>query len=59
MLESRQVKRARKRRESKRTEHLTTHEVYYVPMKRKSRKGVEYIYYKKVIDRVGLRNVPK
>lgn len=31
-----------------------THQVYWIPMKRKSRAGVEYIYYKKVVDIIGL-----
>lgn len=53
--ESRQVRRARERREKKNTEHLTTHQVYWIPLKRKSRAGVEYTYYKKVVDRAGLK----
>lgn len=32
----------------------STLKVYYIPMKRKSRAGVEYIYYKKVVDKIGL-----
>ena len=32
-----------------------TLQVYYIPMKRKSRAGVEYTYYKKVVDINGLR----
>ena len=31
-----------------------TLQVYYIPMKRKSRAGVEYTYYKKVVDVIGL-----
>lgn len=31
-----------------------THQVYYIPLKRKSRSGVEYVYYKKVVDIKGL-----
>lgn len=27
-----------------------THKVYYIEMKRKSNNGVEYTYYKKVVD---------
>lgn len=52
--ESRQVRRQRERLAKKKTEHLVTHEVYFIPMKRKSRKGVEYTYYKKVTDIKGL-----
>lgn len=33
----------------------SSHEVYYVPLKRKSRAGVEYTYYKKVVDVIGLK----
>lgn len=54
MEESRQARRARQRREAKGTEHLTTHQVYWIPLKRKSRAGVEYTYYKKVVDKIGL-----
>ena len=28
-----------------------THQVYWIPTKRKSRAGVEYTYYKKIIDK--------
>lgn len=31
-----------------------TWQVYWIPMKRKSGAGVEYLYYKKVVDKVGL-----
>lgn len=55
LKESRQVKRARLRRDAKKTSHLITHELYYIPMVRKSRSGVEYIYYKKIVDVIGLR----
>lgn len=57
--ESRQVRRARERRERKGTEYLFTHEVYYIPIKRKSRAGVEYIYYKRVVDKKGLLDKKK
>lgn len=52
--ETRQVRRARERLEVKRTSHLVTRQVYYIPLKRKSRAGVEYTYYKRVVDKVGL-----
>lgn len=52
--ETRQVRRARERLEAKGTSHLVTHQVYYIPLKRKSRSGVEYTYYKKVVDLIGL-----
>ena len=32
-----------------------TLELYWIPMKRKSRNGVEHVYYKKVIDKAGLK----
>ncbi len=32
-----------------------TLQVYWIPMKRKSRAGVEYTYYKKVVDKIGLK----
>lgn len=53
--ETRQVKRARKRLKVKGTSHLVTHQVYYIPLKRKSRSGVEYEYYRKIIDKIGLK----
>lgn len=34
---------------------VATHQVYYIPMKRKSRFGVEYIYYRKIIDKIKLK----
>lgn len=33
----------------------STHEIYYIPTKRKSKAGVEYTYYKQVVDVKGLR----
>lgn len=33
----------------------STEKVYWIPLKRKSRAGVEYIYYKKVVDKIGLK----
>lgn len=57
MTESRQVRRARERHNKKDTDKLfNILELYYIPMKRKSQAGVEYIYYKKIIDKQGLRN---
>ncbi len=32
----------------------STLKTYWIPLKRKSRAGVEYIYYKKVVDKIGL-----
>lgn len=32
-----------------------TLQVYWIPLKRKSRAGVEYVYYKKVVDVIGLK----
>lgn len=54
MKDTRQVQRAKVRRKAKGTEHLTTLQTYYIPIKRKSKAGVEYIYYKKVEDKKGL-----
>lgn len=54
MKESRQVKRARERAEKKGSRNAT-HEVYYIKVIKKSRAGVEYTHYKKVVDKVGLR----
>lgn len=31
-----------------------TLQIYWIPLKRKSQAGVEYIYYKKIVDKVGL-----
>lgn len=52
--ETRQVRRAKKRLEAKDTSRLVTRQVYYIPLKRKSRAGIEYTYYKQVVDVVGL-----
>lgn len=54
MKESRQQIRARKRREAKDTDHLTTRKEYFIETKRKSRSGVEYTVYQRVVDKVGL-----
>lgn len=35
-------------------ESKPTKQVYWIPIKRKSRAGVEYINYKKVVDKIGL-----
>lgn len=55
MTESRQVRRAKERKAGKSGNAPATHEVYYIPLTRKSRAGVEYTYYKKVTDKIGLR----
>lgn len=52
---SRQVLRREKRDSLKNPETQSTHEVYWIPLKRKSRAGVEYTIYKKVIDIKGLK----
>lgn len=31
-----------------------TLKTYWIPLKKKSRAGVEYIYYKKIVDKIGL-----
>lgn len=54
MSESRQVRRTKERKEKKENKYPATHQIYWIPLKRKSRAGVEYIYYKKVVDLVGL-----
>lgn len=59
MKETRQVLRAKERQKNKPYWDrlgLTRLELYYIPMKRKSKNGVEYTYYKKVIDKKGLKN---
>lgn len=33
----------------------STLQEYWIPMKRKSKAGVEYVYYKKVVDKIGLK----
>lgn len=53
MKESRQVRRANERALKKKG-RKATHKVYYIEMKRKSRVGVEYTYYKKVVDIINL-----
>ena len=55
MNESRQVKRNIERLSKKRGDSLATLQQYWIPLKRKSRAGVEYIYYKKVVDKIGLK----
>ena len=52
-MESRQVKRARLRQEAK-TGNNATHKLYYILMKRTSQSGVEYTYYKGIVDTIGL-----
>ncbi len=53
MKESRQVRRA-KERAKKKNGIKPTHKVYFIEMKRKSRAGIEYTYYKKVVDIINL-----
>ena len=52
--ESRQVLRRRAIESKKKGNSLVTHQVYHIPIKTKSRSGVEYINYKKVVDLKGL-----
>lgn len=52
--ESRQVRRAKLRAQKKKGIQAT-HEVYYIERKRKSRAGVEYTFYQKIIDIIGRR----
>lgn len=33
----------------------STLQEYWIPMKRKSKAGIEYVYYKKVVDKIGLK----
>ncbi len=50
MTESRQVRRANERAATKNQTTLATHKVVYKPFITKSRAGVNYTHYRKVIE---------
>lgn len=55
MKKSRQVKRLEQRTLRKKGRIESTHELYYIPLFRFSRAGVQYMYYQKIVDIKGLR----